>query len=239
MIYALSTPMILLMRYLRHEMTMIQFQRVSKRYANGFLALDNLNFQLNKGEFAFLTGHSGAGKSTLLKMIAAMELPSQGQVTVANHHLHSIKQKHIPFLRRQMGIILQSHNLLMDRHVFDNIALPLIISGFSYKEIQSRVRAVLAKVSLHRKEKYFPYELSSGEQQRVAIARAIVNKPPILLADEPTGNLDPDLAAEIMHLFETFNNLGMTVLIASHDVALIQRMNRRVLTLSEGRLVHA
>jgi cell division transport system ATP-binding protein len=218
---------------------MIHFQRVSKRYANGFLALDNLSFQLNKGEFAFLTGHSGAGKSTLLKLIAAIESPSQGHVTVADQHLHLLKSRQIPYLRRQIGIILQSPNLLMDRQVFDNIALPLIISGLSYKEIQSRVRAVLAKVSLHKKERYFPHELSSGEQQRVAIARAIVNKPPILLADEPTGNLDPDLAAEIMHLFEQFNHLGMTVLIASHDLALIQRMQHRVITLSEGKLIHA
>jgi cell division transport system ATP-binding protein len=218
---------------------MIQFQQVSKCYSNGNLALDSLTFQLKKGEFAFLTGHSGAGKSTLLKLIAAIELPSQGRVTVANHCLNQLPPKQIPFLRRQIGIILQSPNLLMDRLVFDNIALPLIISGLSYKEIQSRVRAVLAKVSLTNKERCFPYELSSGEQQRVAIARAIVNKPPILIADEPTGNLDPNLSAEIIHLFEQFNHLGMTILIASHDLALIQRLKHRVITLAEGKLIHA
>lgn len=217
---------------------MILFQRVSKRYANGYLALDNLNFQLNKGEFAFLTGHSGAGKSTLLKLIAAIETPSNGQITIADQHLNRLKPRHIPYLRRQIGMILQSSNLLMDRTVADNIALPLVISGLTQKEIQSRVRAVLAKVSLPNREKYFPYELSSGEQQRVAIARAIVNKPPLLIADEPTGNLDPGLAAEIMQLFEQFNNLGMTVLIASHDLALIKRLKHRVITLSEGKLIH-
>jgi cell division transport system ATP-binding protein len=218
---------------------MIEFQNVSKCYVNGHIALDKLTFQLKKGEFAFLTGHSGAGKSTLLKLIAAIEFPSQGQITVANKQIHTMRRRHVPYLRRQIGVIFQSPNLLMDRTVFDNVALPLVIAGYSYKEIQSRVRAVLAKVCLFNKANFFPYELSSGEQQRVAIARAIVTKPPILLADEPTGNLDPDLAAEIMHLFEMFNNLGMTVLIASHDLALIQRLKRRVLTLSEGRLVHA
>lgn len=217
---------------------MIHFQRVSKRFENGFLALDNLDFELKKGEFAFLTGHSGAGKSTLLKLIAAIELPSQGQITVADQPFNRLKARHIPLLRRQIGMIMQTPNLLMDRTIADNIALPLVIAGFGFKEIQSRVRAVLAKVSLHNKEKYFPFELSTGEQQRVAIARAIVNKPSILIADEPTGNLDPDLAAEIMRLFEQFNNLGMTVLIASHDLGLIHRMKHRVMTLSEGRLLH-
>lgn len=217
---------------------MIHFQHVSKRFSNGFVALDKVNFQMKKGEFAFLTGHSGAGKSTLMKLIAAIESPSQGKITVADKHLNQLKKRHIPYLRRQIGIIFQSPNLLMDRTVADNIALPLIISNFSNKEIQGRVRAVLAKVNLHHKEKYYPCELSSGEQQRVAIARAIVSKPAILLADEPTGNLDPELAAEIIHLFENFNNHGTTILIASHDLALIQRLKHRVLTLSEGRLIH-
>lgn len=217
---------------------MIQLNNISKRYANGFLALDNLTFELKKGEFAFLTGHSGAGKSTLLKLIAALETPSHGHIVVANQHLNQLKAREIPYLRRQIGIILQTSNLLMDRTVADNVALPLVVAGYSYKEIDSRVRAVLAKVSLHRKEKCYPYELSSGEQQRVTIARAIITKPPLLIADEPTGNLDPDLAAEIMYLFEQFNHLGMTVLIASHDVALIKRLNRRVISLAEGKLIH-
>lgn len=217
---------------------MIQLKNISKRYTNGFLALDNLTFDVKKGEFVFLTGHSGAGKSTLLKLIAAIEAPSHGQIIVANHHLNQLKQRQIPYLRRQIGIILQTPNLLMDRTVADNVALPLVVAGFTYKEIDSRVRAVLAKMSLYRKEKNYPYELSTGEQQRVSIARAIINKPPLLIADEPTGNLDPDLAAEIMYLFEQFNHLGMTVLIASHDLALISRLNHRVVALSEGRVRH-
>lgn len=216
---------------------MITFQNVSKRYENGFLALDNVSFKLEAGEFAFLTGHSGAGKSTLLKLIAAIETTHQGRITVDKHQLTQIRPRQIPYLRRQIGIILQNPELLMNRPVFDNVALPLIVAGHNYATIRSRVRAVLAKVSLHTKEQCFPLELSTGEQQRVAIARAIVNKPPILLADEPTGNLDPTLAAEMMHLFEQFNELGMTVLIASHDLALINQLKHRVITLTGGKLI--
>jgi len=215
---------------------LIHLQHVSKRYTNGYLALDNVSFELKKGELVFLTGHSGAGKSTLLKLIAAMESPSHGQIKVANHHLNRLKPRHIPFFRRNIGIILQSPNLLMDRSVLDNAALPLIVAGRPYREIQSRARAILNKMGLENKQKFFPYELSSGEQQRVAIARAVINKPSILLADEPTGNLDPALAAETMNLFQQFNQLGMTMLIASHDLALIHQLKHRVITLSEGRL---
>lgn len=216
---------------------MIKFQHVSKRYPNGYLALDNVSFNLATGEFAFLTGHSGAGKSTLLKLIAAIENPTQGHIAVGKYHLNSHRiKRQIPFLRRNIGIIMQTPELLMDRPIFDNIGLPLIIAGLSYSEIRSRVRAVLAKVSLHNKEKCFPFELSTGEQQRVAIARAIINKPTLLLADEPTGNLDPELANEMMHLFEQFNRLGMTILIASHDLALINKLKHRMLTLVEGKL---
>ncbi|MEO8402314.1 MAG: cell division ATP-binding protein FtsE [Gammaproteobacteria bacterium] len=215
---------------------MIQFQHVSKRYENGFLALDNVNLQLASGELAFLTGHSGAGKSTLLKLIAAIETVTQGQLIVSNQDLNRLKTRQIPVFRRNIGIILQTPNLLRDRSVLDNVALPLIVAGSPYREIQSRARAVLGKLGLQNKQKYFPYELSSGEQQRVAIARAIINKPAILVADEPTGNLDPDLAAEIMDLFLQFNQLGMTMLIASHDLALIHKLNYRVITLSEGKL---
>jgi cell division transport system ATP-binding protein len=218
---------------------MIEVQHVTKRYPNGYTALDNLNFHLEKGDFAFLTGPSGAGKSTLLKLMAAIEPVTQGQITVADCQLKNIAQRHIPHLRRQIGMISQTPNLLMDRRVFDNIALPLVISGFSYKEISSRVRAVLSKVGLSSKENCYPYELSGGEQQRVTIARAIVNRPAILLADEPTGNLDPTLANDIIHLFEQFNQLGMTVLIASHDLHLIGQFKYRQFNLVEGKLMHA
>lgn len=216
---------------------MITFQNVSKRYPNGFLALNNVNFRLEQGEFAFLTGHSGAGKSTLLKLIAALETTPQGLITVGKQSINQIKIRQIPYLRRQIGIILQNPQLLMDRPVFDNVALPLVVAGHSFSTIRSRVRAVLSKISLQRKEKCYPFELSTGEQQRVAIARAIINKPSILLADEPTGNLDPQLAAEMMNLFEQFNQLGMTVLIASHDLALINQLKHRRLTLTEGKLI--
>lgn len=218
---------------------MIEFKRVSKRYNNGFLALDKVSLQLAKSELAFLTGHSGAGKSTLLNLIAAIEMPSQGQVFVAGQEVNRLPTRKIPFLRRELGIILQSPNLLMDRTIFDNIALPLMIAGFAYREILQKVRDVLAKVYLPNIEHCYPYELSGGEQQRVAIARAVVNQPSILIADEPTGNLDPSLAAEIMHLFEQFNALGMTILIASHDLSLISSLKYRMLTLSEGQLIHA
>ena len=212
----------------------ITLRHVSKRYPNGYLALDNVNFELTAGEFAFLTGHSGAGKSTLLKLIAGIEFANQGQIRVGNCDVTTLKSRHIPFLRRQIGIILQTPNLLMDRPVFDNIALPMVIANASYREIQSRVRAMLAKVDLQHKEKCYPYELSTGEQQRVSIARAIINKPSLLLADEPTGNLDPKLAAEMMHLFQQFNDLGMSILIASHDLALINQCHHRILTLTQG-----
>lgn len=216
---------------------MITFKHVSKRYPNGFLALDNVNFHLEKGEFAFLTGHSGAGKSTVLKLIAALETTPQGRITVNQFELDKIRPRQIPYLRRQIGIILQNPQLLTDRTVFDNVALPLMIDGYHHSTIRSRVRAVLSKISLQTREHCFPLELSTGEQQRVAIARAIINKPSLLLADEPTGNLDPALAAEMMHLFEQFNQLGMTVLIASHDLALINQLKHRLLTLTGGKLL--
>lgn len=215
---------------------MINFQQVSKRYSNGYQALDNVNFQIAPGEFVFLTGHSGAGKSTILKLIAAIEPASQGNIVVNKQSLQRLRSSQIPSLRRNMGIILQTSQLLNDRSILENVALPLVIAGYSYHDIKSRVRAVLAKVSLQNKEKYYPHELSTGEQQRVAIARAMVNKPAILLADEPTGNLDPKLAAEIMYLFEQFNQLGMTVFIVSHDIALIHQLKHRVIKLAEGKL---
>lgn len=215
---------------------MINFTDVYKRYANNYEALSGLSFQLNEGEMAFLTGHSGAGKSTLLKLIALIGRSSHGQVLVGNQNLASLPKRKIPFYRRQIGIVFQEHNLLHDRTVFDNVALPLVIAGESHHEIGRRVRASLDKVGLLSKERNLPIALSGGEQQRVGIARAVVNRPPILLADEPTGNLDPELSREIMQLFEQFNQVGVTVFVATHDIDLIQTMPYRQVILKQGRL---
>ena len=216
---------------------MIDFENVSKRYANGFDALKHVSFSIAKGEMAFLTGHSGAGKSSLLKLIMLMERPSHGKVSIAGQNISRMSRRKIPMLRRSMGVIFQNPRLLEEVNVFDNVALPLVIAGFRHQEIAKRVRAALDKVGLLSKERYFPAALSGGEQQRVGIARAVVHKPAILLADEPTGNLDPDLSQEIMHLFEQFNQVGVSLLIASHDLALISRMNHRILTLHQGAMV--
>lgn len=218
-------------------MTAIRFSNVGKRYPNGHDALIGLNFELGSGEFAFLTGHSGAGKSTLLKLIMLMERPSRGEVWVGDQDLARLPRKQIPFHRRRIGVVFQNHQLLFDRSVFDNVALPLQLSGYDPIDAARRVRAALDKVGLLSREKLNPLTLSSGEQQRVGIARAIVHKPKLLLADEPTGNLDPALSEDIMHLFEQFNGIGTTVLIASHDLSLINRMHHRVLTLQSGRMV--
>lgn len=215
---------------------MIRFDAVAKRYDTGFDALRGLSFELAAGDMAFLTGHSGAGKSTVLRLIALMERPSQGRVFVGGHDLGAMTRRDIPFLRRQIGLIFQDHRLLFDRTVFDNVALPLVISGFPHREIGKRVRAALDMVGLLSKEKSRPIMLSGGEQQRVGIARAVVNRPPILLADEPTGNLDPELSVEIMRLFEKFQQVGTTVLIATHDLHLIEPMGKRQLVLRQGQL---
>lgn len=215
---------------------MIRFDNVSKRYNEGRDALSNVNFELQTGEMAFLTGHSGAGKSTLLKLIMLIERASRGQVFIGNRPLAKVTSTQIPYLRRQIGVVFQNHHLLFDRTVFDNVALPLQISGVPVREQARRVRAALDKVGLLNKENSMPLSLSGGEQQRIGIARAVVNKPAILLADEPTGNLDPALSAEIMQLFHDFNHVGTTVLIATHDIALVQRMRHRVLVLDQGQL---
>jgi len=216
---------------------MIRFNNVSKTYAGGFLALKQVSFELAAGEMAFLTGHSGAGKSTLLKLISLMEKPSSGSIQINGTELASIKYGQIPYVRRGIGMIFQNHNLLMDRTVFDNVALPLVIEGYSHKEIRKKVEAALDKVHLSAKLRCYPHMLSGGEQQRVGIARAIVNKPPILLADEPTGNLDPKLSLDIIRLFEEFNAIGVAVLIATHDLGLIARMKYRTLTLKQGAMI--
>jgi len=217
---------------------MIQFNQVSKTYTDGHEALSGISFSLDKGEIAFLTGHSGAGKSTLLKLIALLERPSFGEILVHSQRINNFKKRQVPKLRQQIGLIFQNPHLLPERNIFENVALPLIIAGYRYREIAPRVHAALDKVGLLYKEYALPESLSCGEQQRLGIARAIVNRPSILLADEPTGNLDPDLSRDIMKLFEAFNNVGVTVLIASHDLALIQKMQHRTLTLHEGRLLH-
>ncbi len=215
---------------------MIHFDNVSKRYEGGHEALSQVSFKLERGEMSFLTGHSGAGKSTLLKLIMMMERPSLGQVLVGGQNINRLPRRKIPYIRRHIGVVFQNHQLLFDRTVFDNVALPLEITSVSPKEQGRRVRAALDKVGLLSKEKMNPIQLSGGEQQRVGIARAVVNKPPILLADEPTGNLDPKLSEDIMHLFEQFNQVGVTVLIASHDLNLISHLDYRVLQLKDGRL---
>ena len=216
---------------------MIRFDNVSKRYPDGQLGLEQVCFHLERGEIAFLTGHSGAGKSTLMKLVMLLERCSSGAIQVGGHDLRKLKNNRIPYFRRNIGFVFQDHQLLFDRTVFENVALPLLIAGFSPKDCAGRVRAALDMVGLLNKEKSYPITLSGGQQQRVGLARAVVNRPALILADEPTGNLDPELSAEIMKLFENFNHVGSTVLVASHDLALVARMRHRVLTLDQGRLV--
>lgn len=214
---------------------MIQFEQVTKSYSS-VPAINNISFQLAKGEMAFLTGHSGAGKSTMLKLIALMERPTEGQVLVEGYDINRLKESHIPYLRRRMGVVFQNPKLLFDRTVFENVALPLVILGLSQRDTSRRVRAALDKVGLLSKEKSFPQTLSTGEQQRVGIARAVVHKPKLLLADEPTGNLDPELSYEIMQLFVLFNQVGTSLLIASHDLELLSRFPARRIHLQQGKL---
>lgn len=216
---------------------MLVFEQVSKRYPEAGDVLTDVSFHLERGEIAFLTGHSGAGKSTILKLTSVVEYCTRGHIVLDGQNLNRIAEKEIPYLRRKLGLIFQDYRLLQDRTVFDNIALPLVISGYGHQEIARRVRASLDKVGLLGKEKKYPLALSAGEQQRVAIARAVVNKPGLILADEPTGSLDPELAAEVMHLFEQFQQVGVTVLIATHDISLIMQMGHRVLKLDHGRLI--
>jgi len=216
---------------------MIAFEQVSKTYPGGFLALNKVSFLIEQGEMAFLTGHSGAGKSTLLKLISIMERPTVGRVIINGRDLTQITRRQIPYIRRDIGMIFQNHQLLMDKSVFDNVALPLVIEGYSHKEIGNRVAAALEMVGLSDKTRLLPIMLSGGEQQRVGIARAVVNRPPLLLADEPTGNLDPKLSMEIIRLFEDFNQAGVSVFVATHDLGLIARMKYRTLTLKNGQMI--
>lgn len=216
---------------------MLVFDHVSKRYPNGYDALSDVSFTVEAGAFVFLTGPSGAGKSTLLKLINGVERSSRGQVHVAGQNISRLPARKIPGLRQGIGVVFQNHQLLFDRRVYDNVALPLFIAGMKPAEIGRRVRAALSKVGLTGREGDWPETLSGGEQQRVGIARAVVHRPPILLADEPTGNLDPDLSREIMSLFLQFSQLGVTVLIATHDLELVEAMPARRVQLQDGRMI--
>ena len=216
---------------------MIRFDQVFKRYPNGRDALAGVSFNIKAGEFAFLTGHSGAGKSSILKLIALIERPSRGQVFINNQNTSTVKGRGIPKFRQLIGVVFQDHKLLHDRPVAENVALPLIVAGVPRREIDKRMRAALDQVGLLNKEKSRPLELSTGEQQRVGIARAIVAKPMLLIADEPTGNLDPELALDIMQLFKRLNDVGVTVVIATHDIQLIDQFTAQRIVLAEGRVV--
>jgi cell division transport system ATP-binding protein len=215
---------------------LIRFEQVFKRYPGGREALSGVDMSMESGEMAFLTGRSGAGKSTMLKLIGLLERPTRGQVIIGGRNTGGIGRRQIPAFRRRIGMVFQDHKLLNDRTVYDNVALPLVIRGMANKDIGKRVRAALDQVGLLHTEKVRPMTLSTGEQQRVGIARAVVCKPDLLIADEPTGNLDPDLSLEIMRLFERFHDVGVTVLIASHDLHLIRQLGHRQIELDDGRL---
>lgn len=215
---------------------MISLSQVCKRYPGGYEALKNISFTIEKGEMVFITGHSGAGKSTLLNLIAAIEPPSSGSIIINGQNLSQLRRAAVPFLRRNFGLMFQDHKLLYDRSVFDNVMLPLEITGFDRNEAAKRSRAALDKVGLLAREKTMPIALSGGEQQRLCIARAIVHRPSILLADEPTGNLDSAYARDILEMFKSFNQVGVTVLIVTHDERLIERFGKRTLHLQHGTL---
>ncbi|MFP4155582.1 MAG: cell division ATP-binding protein FtsE [Halothiobacillaceae bacterium] len=215
---------------------MIEFERVHRRHANGQFALEDVTFSLGAGQMAFVTGHSGAGKSTLLKLIPRLDRPTSGRVRVGGIDLSGLSRRRIPMLRRQIGVVFQEHHLLPDRRVFDNVALPLRVSAYPHDDIARRVRAALDKVGLLERERAYPQELSGGEQQRVNIARALVNRPRILLADEPTGNLDPELSLQIYRQFMQFNDVGVTVLVASHELSMLRTFDVPRLVLRGGRL---
>ena len=214
---------------------MIRFNNVNMQYPGGIDALKNINIHIEQGAMAFITGRSGAGKSTQLRLISLIERHTRGQIVVNGQSLERIRGNRVALFRRNIGFTFQDHRLLNDRTVFDNVALPLVIAGYRHQEIKKRVQAALDKVGLLSKQNSLPMTLSGGEQQRVGIARAVVHRPTLLLADEPTGNLDPMLSWEIMCLFEQFNQVGVTVLIASHDLDMIKRMKKRIITLREGR----
>lgn len=215
---------------------MIAFDRVFKRYPNGRDALSAITFKVERGEMVFLTGRSGAGKSSVLKLIALLERPTRGIVNVNGQNTGTLAARKIPAFRRQIGVVFQDHKLLVDRPVYDNVALPLVVADTPLRELERRVRAALDQVGLLGKERMLPLELSVGEQQRVGIARAVVTKPPVLIADEPTGNLDPVLALEVMNVFRRFQEVGTTVVIATHDMQLVREFGNREIVLDGGHL---
>ena len=218
-------------------MTVLRFDNVSKHYPGGHAALAEVDFTVEAGEMLFVTGHSGAGKSTLLKLIHLAERPTRGAVVFAERNLLKVRGGRIAHHRREVGVVYQNHQLLMDRSVAENVALPLVLRGIKRGEIGKRVRSILDRLGLAARERALPSQLSAGEQQRVGIARAVVAEPAMLIADEPTGNLDPTLSAEIMALFASLPEKGTSVLVASHDLGLVKRMRKRVLVLDHGRLV--
>ena len=215
---------------------MIKFDNVTKRYDRGREALSNVSLEVDTGELVFLTGRSGAGKSTLLKLIGLLERPTRGQVIIDGRNIGRLPARQIPRYRRQIGMVFQDHKLLDDRTVFENIALPMIIAGYSQRDIRARVRAALEHVGLLNREKNTPGQLSTGEQQRIGIARAVVARPKLLIADEPTGNLDPELSLDIMNLFQRFNQVGVTMLIATHDLELLKQLGGRCIVLEDGTI---
>ncbi len=216
---------------------MIRFTRVFMSYPGGNEALHNINLHIEQGAMVYLTGRSGAGKSTLLRLIALIDRPSRGQIIVNGQNLERVRRRRIPLFRRSIGFVFQGHRLLQDRTVFDNVALPLVIAGYRHQQIRKRAEAALDKVGLLARMNRYPLSLSAGEQQRVGVARAVVHRPAVLLADEPTGNLDPALSWDIMRLFEQFNQVGVTVLIASHDLDMIKRLNKPIILLRDGRIL--
>jgi cell division transport system ATP-binding protein len=216
---------------------MIGLEKVSKRYPNGHDALKNITLEIEAGEMVFLTGHSGAGKSTLIKLIAAIERPTSGTIYVNNHQLGKMRRAAIPYLRRNMGLVFQDHKLLFDRSVIQNVLLPLEIAGFTHHDAYARARAALDKVGLLTREKAYPIALSGGEQQRLCIARAVVSRPALLLADEPTGNLDNEYATDIMLMFKAFHQAGTTIVISTHDQAAVKSGAGRIVHLDHGKII--
>ena len=233
----LSAPIFGETLFMAESASMIQFFNVSKSYSSDITALDGVTMQIDKGEFVFITGKSGAGKSTLLHLIFRADLPTKGTVLVNNFNIARLQRESIPYLRRNIGVVFQDFKLLPQKTVFENIAFALKVTGTPQKEITPRVMRLLQYIRLKDRRDEFPQRLSGGEQQRVAIARAIINNPPIVLADEPTGNLDPEISMDIMHLFQEINQRGTTIVIATHDVDLIKKMRKKVFCLDKGKLI--